>query len=256
VPQGPFPRPAGPLPRLTRPDITPQAPPAPQSSTAPTVLRQAAAATTPMSHRGCPDHTNVTSLLLRSRGVARSPATARLTSSLSPQRSACSREKRWRSWCVPLYRGRCATRPERPRRTGRVCRKPHLPGPVRHTPRTTAPHGARVPQAPSTGAGAPHAPNDRAARGACAASPIYWGRCATRPERPRRTGRVCHKPHLPGPVRHTPRTPAPHGARVPQARTTAAVDRGACTAGRVTSPQGRPGFDHAGRAGCRAATKV
>jgi hypothetical protein len=72
-------------PRLTGPGATPQAPSAPQSSAASAVRPQAAAATTPMSHRCCPDHSVATSLLLRSHEMARSPGTARLTTSLSPQ---------------------------------------------------------------------------------------------------------------------------------------------------------------------------
>jgi hypothetical protein len=137
VPQGPFPRPAGPLPRLTRPGVTPQAPSAPQSSAAPTVRRQAPAATTPMSHRGCPGHTVVTSLLFRSRGVARSPGTAALTSSLSPQWSACSREKRWRSWYVPLYGARGTRTPPRAHgRSGLVAHGPRSTGPGAHAPHT------------------------------------------------------------------------------------------------------------------------
>jgi hypothetical protein len=100
---GPLPRLPGPLPRLTQPGATPQAPSAPQSSTAPTVRRQAVAATTPMPHRRCPDHTDATSLLLRSHEMARSPGTAALTSSLPPQWSADSRAKGWQSCRVPLY---------------------------------------------------------------------------------------------------------------------------------------------------------
>jgi hypothetical protein len=116
-PPGPFPRPPGPFPRLTRPGATPQAPSAPQSSTAPTIRRQAVAATTPMPHRRCPDHTDATSLLLRSHDMARSPGTAALTSSLPPQWSADSRAKGWQS---------C--------RVGPVAPRPRSKGPGAHAP--------------------------------------------------------------------------------------------------------------------------
>jgi hypothetical protein len=106
-------------PRRTGPGATPQAPPAPQSSAASAVRPQAAAATTPMPQRCCPDHTVATSLLLRSHEMARSPGTARLSTSLSPQWSADGRDEPWqRVGRVPSTGVRVTLAPIRAARPG------------------------------------------------------------------------------------------------------------------------------------------